>query len=133
MVAHRSARIVGIGTFRVVLALAVLLVHLFGTPAANAAPAPSVLAGLEGAVICHSGGAPADQPPSGLPCHDHACLLCQACALATPAVLPPSSDVPPPASAQHQHSYAAHHQAATGPLRVSRAATPPTGPPARRV
>lgn len=133
MTALRSTRIAGISMCRVVLALAAVLMHLLGAPAASAGPAPAALVGLEGAVICHSGGDPADHHPSRPPCHDHACLLCQACALAMPAIPLPSSDVPPPASAQRQHSYAAHRQATTGPPRVSRAATPPTGPPAHRV
>lgn len=122
---------------RLMLAMVVLLARLLGTgiPTASAQAVPVDFAGLEGVAICHGGGVPdvpAGQDPSKAPGHDHACLLCPACFLAGPAVLPPSCDVPPLALVR-MPGRAALPPPATGPPHPARAATPPTGPPAHPV
>lgn len=121
---------------RLLLAVLMLAAILLGTgiPAASTHAASMDLAGLEGVAICHGGGpdVPAGHDPSKAPGHDHACLLCSACFMAGPAVLPPSCDVPLLATARLT-GRAALPPPATGPPHPARAATPPTGPPAHSV
>ena len=121
---------------RLMLAMLVLLARLLGTgiPAASAQAAPADFAELEGVAICHGGvpDIPAGQDPSKAPGHDHACLLCPACFMASPAVLLPSCGVPPPVLARLP-GRAALPPPATGPPHPARAATPSTGPPAHPV
>jgi len=137
MVAQTSAKADGTSMFRLILAVLVLLARLLGAgiPTASAQTAPVDFAGLEGAAICHGSGVPngsAGQDPSKAPAHDHACLLCSACFMAGPAVLPPSCDVPLLVPARLP-GRAALPPPATGPPHPARAATPPTGPPAHPV
>ena len=137
MVAQTPAKAAGTSMCRLMLAVLVLLARLLGTglPIASALAAPVDFAGLDGAAICHGGGTPevpADQHPSKPPGHDHACLLCPACVMAAPAMLPPSGDMPPRVHVQRP-GHTALPPPATGPPHVDRAATPPTGPPAHPV
>ena len=134
MVAQTLAKADGTSMCRLMLAMLVLMARLLGTgiPIAGAQAAPVDFVGLEGVAICHGGGGPADQDPFHAPGHDHACLLCPACFMAGPAVLPPSCDVPPLVPARLP-GRAALPPSATGPPHPARVATPPTGPPAHPV
>lgn len=138
MVAQTLAKANGTSMCRLMLAMLMLMARLLGTgiPTARAQAAPVDFAGLEGVAICHGVGvpdAPAGQDPSKAPGHDHACLLCSACFMAGPAVLSPSCDVSPLVPVRLPGGRAALSPPAIGPPHPARAATPPTGPPARLV
>jgi hypothetical protein len=117
-------------TLHLLVAALVLMARLLAPDMAFAASAPTDLATLLGAEICHADGTVPDKAPAAPGHHAHDCLLCPACHLSAQLAIPVATAVPIATGAVTLVNHAAMAPPTTGPPAQPRVADQPTGPPA---